>query len=697
MNLSARTKQLLNIMLKEKGTVSVQKLADKMGISKRTVQRELEYIDSSLKGFDVKFRSKTGSGVWLEGSSEEKERLLSYLKNGDSYDVSNREDRRKRLILEILKNKGLQKLYYYSSKFKVSEATISGDLDAVEKWLEKNNLHIVRKPGSGVIVRGSEESFRRAIRAFIRENIDTRVIKEEYEGKSGFDVRLKGLFDSRMGKILDESILKRVIDLLAELNDERIAGLTESSFVGLVIHVTIAVNRIIKGEIIENDTSWAENMANDKDYETAEKISRELEKEFAIDIPPVETTYICLHLKGAKHEKISMGALKTVETESPVMQQLINEMINVFDRKNALLLKQDDEFIQGLLAHLQPTFIRIMHNMSIANPMLESIKSDYPDIFEKCIKVSEVLEGFLGKPVPEEETGFLTVHFGAAVVRLEEKAESLRQVNIGVICSSGIGVSRLMCTKLKKIFKDRAAITAYGKKDIEKAKNPKTDFYITSIAIEPQEIPVIYVSPLLTDRDISEIRKLVYTYERTPEKQEENTTFSYQLDKINILAQQINTVIKSMEFFRVNNSITFDELLIAIGEKLSPYRGRGEIIQADIRKREKIATQVFAEFGFALFHAKTKGVIKPSFSVCMTKDLGSFTDPYFKGIKIVFIMLLPIDDNITINTDMLGYISSMIIDDENFLKTVMRGNKQEIREMLSAHLKRYFNRFLTRF
>ena len=127
--------------------MAVKELAEKVGVSKRTVQREMEGI-SYFPGYEVTLESKTGKGVWVEGTPEEKKRLLEELKGSDSYDVSNREERRKRLVLEILKDKGLKKLFYYASQFQVSEATISSDLEAVEGWLNAQHLTIVRKPGS---------------------------------------------------------------------------------------------------------------------------------------------------------------------------------------------------------------------------------------------------------------------------------------------------------------------------------------------------------------------------------------------------------------------------------------------------------------------------------------------------------------------------------------------------------------------
>lgn len=692
MEFTPRTKQILTAMLKADRTISAKNLAEKVGVSKRTVQRELEYIGMSLKPYQIQFMSKTGVGIWLEGSHEEKARLLADLQSGDAYDVSNREERRKRLVLEILKDKGLKKLFYYSSKFKVSEATISTDLEAVEEWLNKYDLHVIRKPGSGVAIEGSEESYRKAIKAFINENIDTRLLQEAYEYEPD---SLDGLAKSNLGKILDDDVLKRVIRCILCMEDDRIMNLTENSYAGLVIHISIAVNRILKNEIIEKDSGWSREMPRDGEYSLALCLAQELEEEFDIRIPPVEVAYICLHLKGAKHEKIQWDEKKTVLPESHEMQRMVNEMIDVFDPERAYLLKLDDEFIQGLLAHLQPTFIRITHDMNISNPVLEDIKRDCPEVFEKCRRVAEVMGKWIGKEIPEAETGYLAVHFGAAVVRLENRNEKFRKVCVGVVCSSGIGISRLMSSKLEKAFKERVVVKCYGKNDITPYIAGKTDFFVTSIPIDPLDTPAVFVDPLLSASDMEQVRKLVYKYERMPEKKKEETSFSAQLEEINLVAAQINAVIKYMEFFKVDNYITFDELLIAIGEKLSPYRDMGEMIREDLRRRERIASQVFAEFGFALLHTRTKGVIRPGFTVCMTKDLGTFLNPYFKQIRAVFIMLVPDDGNVRINTEIMGHISSILAENDHFLNTVCKGDKEEIRKELSAHLKKFFSKYLS--
>lgn len=693
MNLTPRLRKILLILLEKDTTMSVQELAERVGVSKRTVQRELEYLGNELDAYGISFESRTGKGVWLSGDTEQKKKLQQELCRSDDYDVSDREDRRKRLLLEILKDKGLKKLFYYADLFQVSEATVSSDLESVEGWLGEHGLKVTRKPGSGTMISGSEGNYRKAIRVFIEENIDTRTLREAYDISES--EKPEEISYHSISWIFKEDVLKKVTKCISGMNNRKILSLTESSYVGLVLHITIAINRILKNEIIETKEELLQRMEKDEDFLLAEEIVARLEEEFAISIPEIEKAYICLHIKGAKHQGIEWDGAKTVEIERQELLEMMNEMIDAYDKEAAFVLKQDNEFIQGLLAHLQPTLIRLIYDMKIANPVLEEIKSSYPDIFEKSKNVARVLEKWVQRPVPEEETGFLAVHFGAAMVRMEGKQENLRRVRVGIVCASGIGISRLMLSKLDKMFKDRLWMETYGKNDITPYIISKTDFFISSISLKNVDADILWVNPLLNDEDIDKIGQKLYYYERLPRKEQEETLFSTELEQINLLAMQIKTIIRYLEVFKVSNDVTFGELVEAIARKMSPYGDRQAMIQADIEEREKIASQVFAEFGFALLHTRTKGVMRPSFSVCLTKDGKAFKDPYFKGISVVLVMLLPVDENIRINSDILGYISSSLIEDYDFLLTITGGDKPKIEEELSKQLRKYFNKCIS--
>ena len=109
-----------------------------------------------------------------------------------------------------------------------------------------------------------------------------------------------------------------------------------------------------------------------------------------------------------------------------------------------------------------------------------------------------------------------------------------------------------------------------------------------------------------------------------------------------------------------------------------------------------MGSQIFAEFGFALLHTRTKGVNRPSFAVCVPEGGGCFTDSYFKGIQAVLVMLIPMDDHIKENSDILGYISSSMIEEDTLLDTILEEGKEEIRSVLSETLRKYFRYYVGR-
>lgn len=696
MDFTPRMQQILLIMLNEDKVISVKNLAERMNLSKRTVQRELEYLGRALKEYHVEFCSKTGTGVWLEGAREDRDRLLRHLSEKDTLDASDRPERRKRLILEILKDKTLKKLYYYSELFGVSEATISADLEAAEEWFEPFNLKIIRKPGYGISIEGREKDFRLALRAFIDENIDTHFIRDIYEEKDQALFELVGSKnDKNIYKILNNDLLLRVIACIQRIKDRRLLNLTENSYVGLVLHVTIAVNRILKKEILEENQAMVESLRGNDDFCLAGRIVEELCKEFEIEIPEIETAYICLHIKGAKVQQIELDEDSRARVSSQrELLEVVNQMIDRFDPVVAWQLKQDEEFVvHGLAAHLQPTLVRLANNMKIENPLLDQIKRDYAAIFERCCSVAEVIEEHYGYPVPEPEIGYLAIHFGAAMVRLESSREVKRKVNMGVVCASGIGISRLMCSRINRFFNDRINLTAYGLNDLSPYVLERTDFFVSTLQLK-EAADILYVSPLLTAREMEQIAAKVREYEHMPAVRQEDETFTRQLEEVNYMAAQIKSLIQRFQLVRTDETVTFEELLVRVGEGQTPYADRQKMIIDALKRRETMGSQFFPDFSFALLHARTAGVARPVFTVFKPETGKQFLSPDMKGIRAAIIMLMPEEEHVNENASMLGYLSQKLVEEDEFLNTIMTGEEEDIRGLLSRYLKKYFNRYL---
>ncbi|SHO51805.1 BglG family transcription antiterminator [Anaerocolumna xylanovorans] len=696
MMLSPRLIQLFTILLKEDKVVPVKKLAEDVKVSKRTVQRELDNTEGFLKKYGLRLNTKAGTGIWLEGERHSKELLLEELESNETIDYINKEKRRTSLILEILKDREPKKLYYYSNILGVSEATISNDMETIKEWFDRFELTLIRKQGYGVTLEGTEKNYRLAVKRFLDENPENGDIKLAIGEKKWsvlgefYEKENKGIF-----QLIDYNILKQVLLCLGSIRDKKLIKLTNSSYCSLVLHITIAIMRIKNKDILPADAKAADKIMYHEDYALALRIAESLEKEFHIRIPEAEIAYILLHISGSKIQSIDLNGDKDNDRAvSEELLELINEMVNVYDRDSSYELKQDEEFIMGLLAHLKPTFIRLKNGLSITNPLLLQIQETYPDIYGKCKAVGEYIEKKYGFSVPEDEIGYLVMHFGAAGVRLLDKKESLRKVDLGIICVSGIGISRLMHSKLKNFLRDRVQIYTYGKEDLSPGVLKNLDFMISNVELEEAGADVLMVSPLLTDKELKQIDEKVKLYAKTPKKSGTDSEFSRQLEHINFFINQIKGILKDFQFMKVSDTIPFEELLVAVSERISPFNANRLTIQEDIKRREKISSQIIPEYGFALLHSRTGGVVKPNFSLCVTKDRTPFLDPYFKGIRAVVIMLIPEDDEAKVNGDTMGFVSSQLIEDTKFLNLIFKGEQEEIRDYLEKILRLYFKQYL---
>jgi transcriptional antiterminator len=108
------------------------------------------------------------------------------------------------------------------------------------------------------------------------------------------DIRLNILKDA--GQISKETYdaLIRVIEMF---KNKWNVLLTEENGAMLVTHLSVALERIKKKEVVEGiDSKAYEEIKNHCEYEKCKKVLEDITKEIVIEIPKNEETFIMLHL-----------------------------------------------------------------------------------------------------------------------------------------------------------------------------------------------------------------------------------------------------------------------------------------------------------------------------------------------------------------------------------------------------------------
>ncbi|MCM8710154.1 BglG family transcription antiterminator [Clostridium sp. SYSU_GA19001] len=668
MKFSARLIQILFLLLSSDKPIPAVILAENMQISKRTIFRELENADNCLKEYDLKLETKSKKGISIKGSESNKNRLLDELNKLEYSDPKNKEGRHNRIILELLKQEEPQKIYYYSSLLKVSEATINNDLDNIEEWFLKNNINLVRKSGLGIYLDYKEEDYRKACMRYVYQNTEDPL--------------------NRLSDLIEASIVSKVINSIKQVKSSRLSGMAESSYTELIVYLSIMTKRILNGKKNTREKNINLTGQNIKDYEFVIELVSLLGEQFKAEYTTTEIIDLYIYIKGAKLQHINEN--EDVIDIEPDIRYMVYEMIQQYDSTIAYQLKQDTDFIRGLIAHVRPTIIRLQHEIEIQNPFQNEIKSLYPNVYEKAQRAAKVIEDKFKLKVPEQELGLLAVHFGGAEVRLKRNYKFIRKVNVGVICSSGIGISALLSSRISHIFYDKVRVKTLSISDLSSNRIEDVEILISTFDINTPRYSYIKVNPMLTEEDVLLISKEIENISKNivQDKGIEKADILNRIQEIGLITKEISSIIKSFDLYIVNSYIKIDEIMVFVSEIIGESEESKNYIYNDLKKREELATQVIPEFEFVLLHAKTKGVEASKF-ILIKPELTHFEDKYFSRSKAVVVMLIPEDDPRRVLA--ISSISSALFDDELFLDDIKTGNKQAVKSYVERVLKEYLS------
>ncbi len=696
MEFTPRVRQILEIILSADEPLTKSEIAEKIGVSKRTVHREFEYLESDLKKYGLTIETRKGKGTQISGPTEALLRLQSDVNGSPADEIESKEERRKHLLFELLRDRTPRKLYYYGNILGVSEATAGTDMDALEPWLAESHLKIVRRPGFGVILEGSERDYREAMRRLINEMIvDGGTLSGRIEQISSAIMEDSG---EDIYSLLNKNTVEKVDRVLREMKEERLEQLTEEAFAGLVVHISISIERISQGGLIQSDETAYKDLECWEGYDLARKILRTMERAFSIEIPDAEIVYVLLHLRGAK---IAYSGSAQEDEELGIagekLYQIMDEMIERFDPSIAYDLRNDEEFLHGLIVHLRPAIFRLQNHMAIYNPILEDIKKEYAEVYRRCESAATVLERELNLQVSPEEIAFLAMHFGAAKERIVERRSVRRKVNVGVVCASGFGVARLMMTKLRDQIGSGAVLKAYGKEEVTPYVVANTDFFVSTMDLSGLQVDFVQVSPLIAPSDIKVIRYKINDYAHLRRK-DYRDDFDRNLDAVNLLTREIKGVVRRYRKLEVKKAaLGFEDLLRFMSMQIAETQECAMIIKKAIEEREALNTQVFPELGICLFHCRSRAVQDILFVTCTPPGNRCFENPFFKGCRTAVLMVMPIDDQREMHSEVLGQISAAFITNATFLERVKYGSEEDVREELSRELKDFFFRYLDRF
>jgi mannitol operon transcriptional antiterminator len=360
-------------------------------------------------------------------------------------------------------------------------------------------------------------------------------------------------------------------------------------------------------------------------------------------------------------------------------------MIEKAEIELGIYLEDDEELLIGLVRHLEPTINRIKLNLDIRNPLLDEIKEKYKNLFQVSKKCAAILAAEEDIDVPESEAAYIAMHLGSAV---ERKRKPVQKFRAAVACTSGIGASRLLASRITKEFENIEITSLISTLDFENQnlKELNLDLIISTVAIPESEIPVIIVNPLLNEKHQREINDFLLNHQAKKQHNNKKITLKEKLEMINKYNQGILEVLNN---FQLKNNYKFknvDNLIEDAARLLTDSPKLKQIIKKDLTLREEKGSTVLKHNQIMLLHCQSKAVKELYFAVIRpVKSFKIMTEDNQETlIEIIVLMAAPIKGS-TQGREVLSEISHLLIENQNFINAVKKGNSEEIYFGLSEH------------
>ncbi len=702
--LNSRQKELLRTFINEKKPISYKYLSDYFKLSVRTIQREIKSLTPILKDYHIKITRNLGSGLELQGTKENIEKLYAQVEQAHIMTNYSPEERQEGIAYDLLLSNEPIKQGYFSTRFGVSTTTISYDLDKVSAWLKEDGVTVERSPGIGIYIDSTEQQRRTLLSRLLHKDITFEdwlelfhepVAEETLYGKLGSIIRNRLLKFVQTDKIIDvDSVLNEVLEEQSDF------VLTDRNYVNLMIHIMLAMERIQSGKVIEytNLSHW-EPFDLDT-LSTAKKIVERLEQVSSLTFPEIEIKYISLHLAGAK-----VSRKKEAENDNDqeflwieLTQSFIRSIEHYLDHS----FEGDQLLFEGLVSHFAPVFNRLKYGLQIHNPMLERIKKNYPDVFIACQQACTILTDKTGYPIPEDEIGYLAMHIGASLLRVEN--DETEQYKAVVICASGLGTSIYLATKIQSEISNvevEAVISA------TELNNWLQDGHDVDIVISTVNLPVsedrniVVVSPFLKKEDLEKIKNTLASTVHTairniPENHRSKKRSEDDSSPLFSLAAYGEGVVQILRYFHLYENVTLEtNIITSLLEimKNVPVISDHNMLIDDLKKREQLGGFVLSEL--AMLHTKSKGVTSPIVSVFRsTSPIPWYGDDGKKqSIKVIILLVVPIDAPAE-HMEIISEIPAAFIE-ETFFEGIITGEEHEVKDLLKGLLSKHFEQRIT--
>lgn len=468
--------------------VTAGELAESLEVSEKTIYRTVKEINNDEK-IPLEITSEKGKGYKITHINKISTPVSEVNDIANMTPAQRRNNIMQDLLISSPNERKIPVLY---EDFFISDNLIRLDIKLMEKAVAQMNLKLIRN-GQLLKIIGKEKNLRKAIGKLFQQN---HLYVESLENNIE-----DNLFDSDIATF----VLKQINIIEKRLN----SILPYPYNINIFSHIYILVKRYQATDEVnfsydmEISKSEEEEMSEYRSiYNVVREITSNLERFLNKEIPKEEEYFLFQYLISSRFQ----GEFeKDLLADKKVLQ-----VVDYYIEKTSQYLNfniESSKLRNNLYHHVKPFLNRLNNGFYVKNPLLDQIKYEYQMIFDAVQNTSvEMSKLFNLSEINEDEIGFITLYFA------QYFEENPKYIDVLIVCTSGIGTSELLKSKISQKFKNINIVDVISTKQLY--ENPDTyrsiDLIISTVKFkETVRVPNIVISAMLTFDDQDRINNII--------------------------------------------------------------------------------------------------------------------------------------------------------------------------------------------
>ncbi|MDC9587771.1 PTS sugar transporter subunit IIA [Xenorhabdus sp. XENO-10] len=425
--LRTKQKELLDYLFTKNTPVSALKLSKILQVSIRTIKNYVVEINGE---HEQKIVISSRQGYFLSHNLLSRN-IVKQLHSQKNSFPKTYQDRAHFIIKSILLFKRSSNIYDLSNDLCISDSTLKALIYKMNTSFQRFNVKFLCK-NSHVEILGAEHDLRKLVSYSIFEQTNYRFI----------DLKV-------LEKTFESNQVKDVVEIIKSVFDRSELYLSDLSYINLVLHFLILIERLKKSRHLDNQILHIEN----SDLKLiSDELCDKFQLCFGICFPENERRSCYLFLKtNTNFNRTDNEFIDLVGTELYQFTQQIAESV----QEHYLINLNSDDFISLLALHLSGLQTRLKHNIYTRNPMLDIIKKECRIIFDVAIFISLQLNRFFSNKLNEDEISFIALHVGA---EFERQKRNITKVGTVLLCPGYRGIENKIYHQLLRDFGDEINI-----------------------------------------------------------------------------------------------------------------------------------------------------------------------------------------------------------------------------------------------